>query len=93
MLKDCLANFQKAVKSAKSKYFSNLIAKNHHSSKALFSVLNSVLNPPVNVISNPSVLFCEGFSRFFCDKITTEISAATTCLMFHLNCAVLQLYG
>ncbi len=52
-------------------YFSNLIAKNHHSSKALFSVINSVLNPPVNVISNPSVSLCEGFSRFFCDKITT----------------------
>ncbi len=71
MLKDCLANFQKAVNSAKSKYFSNLIAKNHHSSKALFSVLNSRLNPPVNVISNPSVSLCEGFSKFFCDKITT----------------------
>ncbi len=35
ILKDCLATFQKAVKSAKSKYFSNLIAKNNHSSKAL----------------------------------------------------------
>uniref|UniRef100_A0A673MBL0 Scavenger receptor class B member 1 n=1 Tax=Sinocyclocheilus rhinocerous TaxID=307959 RepID=A0A673MBL0_9TELE len=34
MLKDCFATFQKAVKSAKSQYFSNLIAKNHHSSKA-----------------------------------------------------------
>ncbi len=59
------------MKSAKSKYFSNLIANNHHISKALFSVINSVLNPPVNVISNPSVSLCEGFSRFFCDKITT----------------------
>ncbi len=68
---DCLANFQKAVKFAKSKYFSNLIAKNHHSSKGLFSVLNSVLNPHVNVISKPSVSLCEGFSRFFSDKITT----------------------
>ncbi len=52
------------MKSAKSKYFSNLIAKNHHSSKVLFSVINSVLNPPVNVISNPSVSLCEGFSKF-----------------------------
>ncbi len=55
MFKDCFATLQKAVKSTKSKYFSNLIAKNHHSSKALFSVINSVLNPSVNVISNPSV--------------------------------------
>ncbi len=39
MLKDCLANFQKALKFAKSKYFSNLIAKNHHSFKVLFSVI------------------------------------------------------
>ncbi len=74
MLKDCLATFQKAVKSAKSKYFSNLIAKNNHSSKAL-SVIYSVLNPPVNVISNPSGSLCECFSRFFCDTI----SVANTC--------------
>ena len=34
-------------------------------------MLNSALNPPVNVISNPSVSLCEGFSRFFCEKITS----------------------
>ncbi len=36
MLKDCLANFQKAVKSAKSKYFSNLIARIIIAPKAYF---------------------------------------------------------
>uniref|UniRef100_A0A8C1LVL1 Reverse transcriptase domain-containing protein n=1 Tax=Cyprinus carpio TaxID=7962 RepID=A0A8C1LVL1_CYPCA len=71
MLKNSLSAFQKAMISAKLKYFSNLILKYHHSSKALFSVLNSALNPPVNVILNPSVSLCEGFSRFFCEKITS----------------------
>jgi len=64
MLKNSLSAFQKAMKSAKSKYFSNLILKNHHSSKALFSVLKSALNPPITVISNPSVSLCEGFCDF-----------------------------
>lgn len=38
MQKDSLSAFQKAVKSAKSKHFSKLIAKNNHSPKVLFSV-------------------------------------------------------
>lgn len=47
-LQDTLAVFQKAVKSAKSKYLSKII-NDYNSPKILFSTVDSVLNPVVNV--------------------------------------------
>ncbi len=55
---------QRAVRKAKATYF-NMIAKHHHTLKTLFSVINSVLYPPVNLISNPSVAPYEDFLLFF----------------------------
>lgn len=48
ILRDCLLVYQNVVKKAKASYFTELIDKHHHTPKALFSVVNSVLNPPIN---------------------------------------------
>jgi len=57
----------------KSKYLANLILENHQKPKVQkpYFLLNSALNPPINVIINPSVSLCQGLSRFFCEKITS----------------------
>ncbi len=56
LLKESLLVYQSAVKSAKATYFSNLIMENHSRPKVLFSVINSVVNPPVNTMCTASVL-------------------------------------
>ncbi len=81
------------MKSAKFKYFSNLIAKNHHISKALFSVINSVLNPPVNVISNPQCHYVKVSQGFSVIRLLLWDLSCNHLLMCHLNCVALQLYG
>ncbi len=58
-------SYQRAAKSAKAIYFSNLILYNQSRPKVLFSVINTVVNPPVNTMSVASVALCESFSRFF----------------------------
>lgn len=40
---DCLTTFQRAVKAARSNYLSNIISKNCHNSKVLFSTINTIL--------------------------------------------------
>lgn len=44
ILKDSLFKYQKTVKMEKSRYFSNVIAKNSHKPRVLFNTINSVLN-------------------------------------------------
>lgn len=51
LLKASLSTYQNAVKAAKAMYFSDMILANHTRPKVLFSVINSVLNPPVNRMS------------------------------------------
>ncbi len=70
ILKNCLSLYQRAVKKAKTSYFSNLIEKHHCTPKILFSVINSALNPPNNSFQNPSFALSEDFLRHFCDKVT-----------------------
>lgn len=41
-LKDLLANYQKAVRVARHKYFSNVIAKSQHKPAVLFATINDV---------------------------------------------------
>ncbi len=54
LLRVSLSAFQKAIKSDKSKYLSEIITKNDHCHKILFSTIDSVLNPVVNVFSDAS---------------------------------------
>lgn len=48
ILRENLVQYQKAVKTAKPKYFSDLTEKNHHNPRALFSIINAVINPSVD---------------------------------------------
>lgn len=60
-----LLAYQNAVKSAKATYSSVLIMANHFRPKVLFSVINYVVNHPVNTMSAASDALCESFLRFF----------------------------
>lgn len=55
---------------AKSSYFSDLIDKHHQTPKVIFSVINSVLNPPVSFIQHPTNTLCDDFLRYFGEKVS-----------------------
>ena len=57
ILWESLYVFQKAVKSAKSKFLSEIVSKNHHRPRILFSTIDSVLNPMVDVFPDVSDFF------------------------------------
>lgn len=63
--KECLFNFQKVAKSARSKYFSDLINTHSHRPKILFSTINSIINPGCQFHVGPSTERCEFFTVFF----------------------------
>ncbi len=65
IMRNSLTMFQRAAKAAKCKYFSDLITKNRHKSRVLFSTIDSALNPPVKLFPEPSVFLCESFGKFF----------------------------
>ncbi|XP_039543830.1 uncharacterized protein LOC120490596 [Pimephales promelas] len=69
IMRDSLFTFQRAAKAAKCKYLSDLIKKNRHNSRVLFSTIDSVLNPPVTFFPEPSVSLCESFGNFFTNKV------------------------
>ncbi len=68
ILRNSYNMFQKA---AKCKYLSELITNNCHKPQVLFSTINSVLNPSVYPILEPSTYLCNNFGKFFGEKITT----------------------
>ncbi len=45
MLRDCLADYQRAVREAKSQYLSNIISSSSHCPRVLFDTINAVVNP------------------------------------------------
>lgn len=55
--------------SCKSQYFSDIIAKNSHKPKMIFTVLNLVVSPVSAVCFNASTAVCDSFLMFFTDKI------------------------
>lgn len=57
------------MRSAKSKYFSDLIEKNCHSPRVLFNTINAVVNPFVGLYPTSSLAMCDTFLTFFVDKI------------------------
>lgn len=69
ILRDSLAQYQKAVKEAKSQYLSDIISTNGHCPHVLFSTINSVVSPHNNPLSDATVSTCEDFLRFFVDKV------------------------
>ncbi len=69
MLKDSLHKFQKGAKAAKAKYLSESTAKNFYCSRTLFSTIDSILNPSVQVFPEISPLLCENFLTRFVGKV------------------------
>ncbi len=65
----CLTVYQNSVREAKSKYFSNLIAKNANRPKVLFKTINSVLSPIVCSVPDVNIETCTQVSEFFVQKI------------------------
>ncbi len=63
ILKESLSVFQKAVKSAKFKFLAEIVSKNHHIPRVLFSTIDAVLNPAVDVFPDVSDLLCENYVR------------------------------
>lgn len=58
-LEFCMVTYQQFIKSAKAQYFSDLISKNHHSPKALFRTINTVLNPVFPTVVENAGMVCE----------------------------------
>ncbi len=69
ILRGSLIRYQKSVKAAKCQYFSDIIARNCHQPKILFTILDSVVNPTSNIGLNASPAICDSFLKFFTDKI------------------------
>lgn len=68
MLKNSLANYQKVVKEEKMKFFSKVISDNANRPKVLFNTIDSILNPPRNVMRDATQETCEEFLLFFTQK-------------------------
>ncbi len=69
-LRTSLNNYQKAVKKAKSKYFSDIISRNCHRPRVLFSTINSIINLSVDFHFDEPAIACENFHKFFTNKIS-----------------------
>ncbi len=70
ILRESLSVFQKAVKSAKFKFLAEIVLKNHHIPRVLFSTIDTFLNPAVDIFPDVSDLLCENFLSFFVEKTT-----------------------
>ncbi len=67
---NCLNEYQKAVKLARSNSFSAIISRSCHNSRVLFSTVNAVLHPVATPSLIPSANICEAFLHFFIGKVT-----------------------
>ncbi|XP_070397940.1 uncharacterized protein [Nothobranchius furzeri] len=72
MLKDSLAAYQKAVRSAKNNYFANITERHRGDQRKLFSTVNSVLSLKESTApSTPTIELCTDFQNFFLEKISS----------------------
>lgn len=70
ILHNCLKKYQKAVKTAKASFLSEIIATNSHKPQVLFSIFNSLISPLSAIQTETSQALCEKFLNYFLDKIT-----------------------
>ncbi len=68
ILKNCLTVYQNSVRKAKSKYFSNLIARNANRPKVLFKTINYVLSPIVCSVPDVNIETCTHVLNFLFRK-------------------------
>lgn len=69
ILRDCLSDYQNAVKEAKCKYLSSVISTSSNRPQVLFNTIQSVTNPSDNVLKNVSKSTCDAFLHHFTDKV------------------------
>ena len=79
ILRSCLLDYQRAVNTAKSSYFSNIVSTNSHKPQVLFNIFNSLTNPRDVSSIVPSLTLCINFQTFFISKIA-ELRAAHSSL-------------
>lgn len=77
ILKDSWRFYQRTVRTARAKYFSDIIVSNSNNPRVLFETLNNVLNAPQAACLEASDELCEGFLHFFLSKI--ESTRALIC--------------
>ncbi len=70
MMQDALYKYQRAVKSAKTNFFSDVVASNRQRPRFFLVVFNSLVNPRDSDCIVPSLILCENFLKYFVDKIT-----------------------
>lgn len=86
-LRDALSKFQWAMRSAKSKYFADLIERNCNDPRTLFKTIYAVVNPAISM-PHQSITMCENFLQFFVNKIKRhkiEYHACNIRLLFLIN--------
>ncbi len=71
IFRESLSNYQKAVKAARSSYFSRIISHNSNNPKVLFSIIDKVLSPTINCFPTTSKGLCESFLKHFIDKVNS----------------------
>ena len=69
ILRCCLSEYHRAVKTAKTQYISTLVSRNSHKPQVLFNTLNSLINLRNESPVVPSPALCESFEKFFIDKV------------------------
>uniref|UniRef100_A0A8C6KDR5 Reverse transcriptase domain-containing protein n=1 Tax=Nothobranchius furzeri TaxID=105023 RepID=A0A8C6KDR5_NOTFU len=70
LFKDSLTRYQKAVRTARNRYFANIITRHKNDQKKLYSVLTSALSLRESPNSSPSTgALCNEFQNFFLHKI------------------------
>uniref|UniRef100_A0A8C6TX04 Reverse transcriptase domain-containing protein n=1 Tax=Neogobius melanostomus TaxID=47308 RepID=A0A8C6TX04_9GOBI len=71
LFRDRLVAYQKAVKTAKANFLSNLVSCNAKNPQFLFKTLNGLVNPCDSSGLVPSPKLCEDFMEFFNEKINS----------------------
>uniref|UniRef100_A0A8C5I3C7 Reverse transcriptase domain-containing protein n=1 Tax=Gouania willdenowi TaxID=441366 RepID=A0A8C5I3C7_GOUWI len=69
ILRECWRNYQSAVKTEKTQYFSNLISNNVSKPRVLFKTIGSVFNPSPSTSLEMTSGTCEKFLSFFNEKV------------------------
>ena len=68
--KESLQSYNLELKSSRQLFFSNIINKNVNNARALFSTVDRLTNPPLNIAPELlSTVKCNEFAAFFTDKI------------------------
>lgn len=71
ILRDSLAQYQRAVKEAKSRYLSDIISSNGHCPRVLFNTINSVICANTTSLVEASAPMCEKFLHYFVNKVVS----------------------